>query len=49
MKTSTVRCPYCPRTFRGEADDQHRANMLAEAALVEHLAEHHPHRVTATT
>lgn len=41
LKRSTRSCPYCPATFRGEADDdQHRANMLAESALIAHLAEH---------
>lgn len=45
LKRSTRCCPYpeCGSTFRGEADDdQHGANMRAEAELVDHLALEHP-------
>lgn len=43
MKHATTRCPQCPETFTASAqDDQHAANMAADAALVLHLEAAHP-------
>lgn len=43
LKRSTRSCPICSAPFRTDADDdQHLANMRADAELVEHLAAAHP-------
>lgn len=45
LKRSHRWCQYCGAAIVGEADDeQHLANMRAEAALVEHLERAHPYR-----
>lgn len=43
LKRSSATCAVCGEVFTGTADDdQHGANMRAEAALVIHLEAAHP-------